>query len=148
MTYIIPIFKQPLKNNNGTEMNQYWMFLERNGTSLIELESGVTAEEFAEMNEFPLMDSNAVVKAPKEDLVFLKIDSRNRDALKSFYSWNEVSPNTTPFKETWRMFLWVTTQGAEEDPWGVNAFLKEIELSTNHTAYSVLKTLRQNAIDM
>ncbi len=128
-------------------ITQYWLFLERNGNHLIELEEGgwaQAAKSFAVSNDLPLKGEPLV--CPKEGLIFLEMDPQATKILSSFYSWNEVAPGTHPLKEVWRPFLWVSSAAAAAaaaaDPWGVNAFLKEIQIAdeANYTVHSVLST--------
>jgi len=110
-----------------------WLFLERNGTHLIEVAGSIS--EFLEANEL-------VAAAPPRtvgDITFVEI-SPNSD-LASFYTWKETPPGTTPSREVWRAFLWAFSD-TDEDPWGVNRQMETITLSQSYTAYSVLKTLR------
>jgi hypothetical protein len=132
--FLVPIVR-PETDSPG--LRRIWLFLERNGNHLIELEPTedpvVAAREFAEANELPLKGEPYVLGS----YVFVPIDSQARE-LSSFYSWKEVAPGSTPPKEVWRQFLWVESAGAK-DPWGVNKLLEEVVLAAPpHSAFSVL----------
>ena len=142
--YIVPILKHNLKG--GANITQYWLFLERNGNHLIELED-TDATAFASANAFAVANDLPLKGGPlhclKEGLIFLEVDPAAMQDLSSFYSWNEVAPGTSPLKELWRPFLWITEgAAATADPWGVNAFLKEIQVGdeANLTVHFVLST--------
>lgn len=112
-----------------------WLFLERNGTHLIEFSGNIP--EFLETNELVAISTRTV-----GDLTLVEIQP-NSD-LASFYTWKETPPGTTPSREVWRSFLWAFSD-TDEDPWGVNRQMESISMSQNHTAYSILKTLRLGA---
>jgi hypothetical protein len=135
--YIVPILTY---DRAGTDLKHIWVFLERNGTHLIELdatpETAVkAATEFLEANEMPVIRGPVVVG----DIVFAGIDSKSKE-ISSFYFWREVSPGTIPSKELWRPFLWFSNQN-QSDPLGVNRLLDNISLSgANHNAFSVVSS--------
>jgi hypothetical protein len=120
---------------------QVWLFLERNGTHLIEIdvsgeEAVEHATEFAELNGFTLASEVYL----RDDIVFCPIKP-SCAALAECYSWKETPPGTMPPREVWRTFIWISSLD-RPDPWGVNAALGGISLSDSaHTAYSVLKTI-------
>jgi hypothetical protein len=150
--YLVPILKSP---NATPALTQFWLFLERNGNHLLELpgveEPGAAvaaAKEFLTANELSPAAEPFVV----EDIVYAPVDPADKD-LANFYSWKEVTPGSTPPKEVWRMFLWVSSPGVR-DPWGVNRMLDSIQVATepSHTIFSILntytalsQTLRQDA---
>lgn len=139
--FLVPIVR-PETDSPG--LRRIWLFLERNGNHLIQLEGTedpiATAREFAEANELPLKDEPYILG----EYVFVPIDTAARE-LTSFYSWKEVPPGTTPPKEVWRQFLWVESSDTK-DPWGVNKLLEEISLATPpHSAFSVLSNLFRTA---
>jgi len=102
---------------------QFWIFLERNGTHLIEV--GADAHAFSVDNGF----SDDPTFQKTGDLLFLQVD-RLRPGLDAFYTWDEVVPGTIPGKELWRPFLWLP---------GTEHLLAETRLSAKHTALSVLQ---------
>ena len=139
--YLVPILRSP---HCTTTLQQYWLFLERNGTHLISLEEGGTEAEaqdaaraFCEVNELTMKGEPFCVG----DFVFAPVDPADKD-LRNFYSWSETPPGTAPPCEAWRSFLWVGTAAA--DSWGVNKLLDKIQLeeSPPATAYSVLTAYR------
>jgi hypothetical protein len=125
--YLVPILQVP---SSGSEhLQQVWMFLERNGTHLIQLDAGEdeaaaiqAANEFCEVNEL------SQVGAPfcADVFVFVPIDPADKD-LRAFYSWDETPPGTNPPCEAWRPFLWLRVPDSDkDDPWDVNAMLRSI----------------------
>ena len=122
--YIVPI---AMRNRSST-VKQIWVLLDRNGTHLMSLDTGSSAQEFAEANGLALLGK------PQEigEIVFLPIDMERTD-FSAFYSWREVPPGTVPSKEVWRQFTWVS------ELLDVNPLLNKIVLGEPaHTAYSVL----------
>ena len=122
--YIVPI---AMRNRSST-VKQIWVLLDRNGTHLMSLDTGSSAQEFAEANGLALLGK------PQEigEIVFLPIDMERTD-FSAFYSWREVPPGTVPSKEVWRQFTWVS------ELLDVNTLLNQIVLGEPaHTAYSVL----------
>jgi len=122
--YIVPI---AMRNRSST-VKQIWILLDRNGTHLMSLDTGSSAQEFAEANGLALLGK------PQEigEIVFLPIDMERTD-FSAFYSWREVPPGTVPSKEVWRQFTWVS------ELLDVNTLLNQIVLGEPaHTAYSVL----------
>lgn len=132
--YIVPIVAAPAKLPT---LRQFWLFLERNGNHLIELDPSTTVQEFLEANDLTAGGSPIVLHGG--GLVIVPIDPAACD-LHTFYSWKEVAPGMTPSKEVWRPFFWALDGSSPtSDPWGVNQLLQEIELAEpNHTAFSVL----------
>jgi len=123
-------------------MEQVWVFLERNGTNLIYLpvaeeEPLEAAREFMRSNELPLLGE----PFSKGNVIFAPVDASD-PSLSLFYSSAETPPGTTPVRDVWRNFLWMP----ESDVLGINALLKEIQLSdVGDTVYSVLADYRQVA---
>ena len=117
-------------------LEQIWLFLERNGTHMIEIEPSVPeeavsyAKDFAELNNLVLHGEPYCVG----DIVFCGVNSKSKD-LMDFYTWKETPAGTTPPREVWRAFLWV----GNSDPWGVNRFMDSLKLSEgSHSVFSVL----------
>jgi len=137
--FIVPV----LYKSRATELQQLWIFLERNGTHLIELtataENAIdAAKEFLTTNEMTGVGQPIIVG----DLVFVEIDPASKD-MASFYTWREVPPGTIPSKEVWRSFLWLSSK-ENVDPFGVNRLLDSISLAEpSHSAFSVLTAYRQ-----
>jgi hypothetical protein len=135
MVYLVPVLQNPL--SSPTPIQQIWLFLERNGTHMIEISAEEeplgAARAFLEANELsPATDPFQV-----GEIVFCPVDPADKD-LAAFYAWREVAPGTSPLKEVWRPFLWVG-EPAQADPWGVNRLMEEIPLGpAPHTAYTVL----------
>jgi len=134
--YIVPILSY---SRDSTDLKHIWVFLERNGTHLIQLETTPetavkAATEFVEANEMTALGAPTVIG----DLVFVGIDPKSKD-LGSFYTWREVTPGTIPSKEVWRPFLWLDTK-EHTDPFGVNRLLDSISLAEQHNAFSVVQS--------
>lgn len=143
--YLVPILRSPTCSN---ALQQYWLFLERNGTHLLSAESAATEAEaidaaraFCEVNELSLEGEPFCAG----DFVFAPVDPRDKD-LRSFYSWSETPPGTSPPCEAWRSFLWVGS--TEADLWGVNKLLEKVQLAESPaaSAYSVLVAYREAAL--
>ena len=118
-------------------LNQYWIFLERNGTYCMEITSIDSAKTFAEENGLPL------IKEPVQigDLIFLFIEP-NSIELQSFYTWDEIHPSDQPMREVWRPFLWIdSTIDSKIDMWGTNQYLNEIQLTPTKTVSDILTIL-------
>jgi hypothetical protein len=135
--YILPIL---VSSKHKTDLKQFWLFLERNGNHLIELDATpetavAAARDFLETNGMqPLGDPILA-----NDIAFVTIDPASKD-LSSFYTWREVPPGTIPTKEVWRSFLWLTTDSSA-DPLGVNRLLEAIPLADHgHSAFSVVSS--------
>lgn len=141
MVYLVPL----IWLRRTATLAQAWLFLERNGTHLMELETAPTtaeeatkaAREFLEMNE--LEGGGEPFLAG--DCLFVPVDASDKD-LKNFYTWRETPVGTTPMREVWRPFLWVEAADGS-DGWGVNRFLKDIPVGPTHSAYSVLSSYRE-----
>lgn len=137
--FIVPV----LYKSRATELQQLWIFLERNGTHLIELSAIpetalAAAKEFLTTNEMTGVGEPIVVG----DLVFVEIDPASKD-IASFYTWREVPPGTIPSKEVWRSFLWLSSK-ENSDPFGVNRLLDSISLAEpSHSAFSVLAAYQE-----
>jgi len=127
--HLVPILS--VNHGKTAKIVQYWMFLERNGTYCIEIDSVEGAKAFAEENGFPLLREPVKV----DDLVFLFIDP-NSEGLESFYTWSEVQP-AQPLREVWRPFLWVSPVNGE-DMWGTNQYLSEIQITPKKTVFDVI----------
>ncbi len=140
--YLVPILTSP--SSGSGHLQQIWMFLERNGTHLIELEAEEgeaaaiqAAHEFCEVNELSQVAPPFCVDA----FVFVPIDPADKD-LRAFYSWDETPPGTNPPCEAWRPFLWLRVAGSDEDdPWNVNGMLRSISLGDHPSlhVYGVLQ---------
>ena len=115
--FIVPYISMKVK-----ACTQVWLFLERNGTHLIEVGD---ARAFAIDNGF----SDDPTFKSVGDILYLEVDHL-RPGLSSFYTWEEVVPGTIPAKELWRPFLWLP---------GTEHLLAETRLSANHTALSIIK---------
>ena len=113
------------------EFRKIWLFLERNGTHLLEMDLK-NVEGFLEENGF-----QSLGRHEQAGVMYSEIDSKT-EGLEQFYTWSEVLPGTTPAKEVWRQFLWLDES---EKLWGVNAQLEHISLSPTHTVYSILKEI-------
>ena len=113
------------------EFRKIWLFLERNGTHLLEMNPN-DVEGFLEENGL-----QSLGKYEEGGVVYSEIDAKT-EGLDQFYTWSEVLPGTTPAREVWRQFLWLDES---EKLWGVNAQLEQISLSPTHTVYSILKEI-------
>ena len=121
--FLVPYLIRTLPN----EIQQVWLFLERNGTHLMETESVEAAVAFATANGL-----GAGATKQEGDLLFLQV-SAAEPGLSEFYAWRDIVPGTLPLKEVWRPFLW-----SMNPELGVNAPLQEIKLAPGHTVLSVL----------
>ena len=130
--FILPYIRVP---ERAPGLQQIWLFLERNGSHLIEIDAAEDAvqhaKEFAELNSLALVDEPLCI----DDIVYCHIEPTKSD-ISSCYSWKETAPQTEP-KEAWRSFLWTSAT----DPWGVNRLMDGISLSDKHTVYSVLRRI-------
>jgi hypothetical protein len=134
MPFLVPIVERTLPGSAG--LRQMWIFLERNGGHMLEIESPEAAEAFLAENELNA-GSRGIQQSPNHPgLIFVDIDSSDKD-LAQFYTWREVMPGTVPSREVWRPFLWVTT----ETGWDVNRLLEEVQLGPDqeHTAFKILE---------
>ena len=135
--YILPILVLSKPNTN---LKQIWLFLERNGNHLIQLEATnetalVAAGEFLKLNEMESIGEPIIIG----DIVFASIDPSSKE-LSSFYTWREVAPGSIPSKDVWRSFLWLSYSDSS-DPLGVNRLLDTISLTDKgHNVYSVLSS--------
>lgn len=137
--FILPFVQLPQR---AVGLQQIWLFLERNGTHLIEVDRATQedatqyAKEFMELNGL----SSAAPPFFAENVVFCPVDP-SAATLKDCYTWKETPSGTVPPREVWRTFLWVSSEEGQ-DPWGVNTLMSGIRLSDDsHTAYSVLKNI-------
>ena len=128
--YVVPILMKPVSQLKNGLLKQIWIFLERNGTHCISIDSLEGAKAFAEENEFPLEKEPIQIG----DLIFLFIKPKCKE-LESFYTWGEVAPNQQPMREVWRPFLWVD---AVADLWGTNQYLNEIQLTPTKSVSDIL----------
>jgi hypothetical protein len=139
--YLVPILQV---KQEGTDILKFWVFLERNGNHLIQLDGPdyiSAAETFSSDNGLTLLRSPVQLG----DYVYIHVDSATRD-LNLFYTWRETPNGTLPLKEAWRAFLWISDE-SNRDPLGVNTLLKSISLGEpTHTAYSVLNTWHMHQI--
>jgi len=134
--FIAPIL---LNGRTGTNLKQIWLFLERNGTHLIQIDATDEATAIHAANEFVAFNDMTAIGVPVVvgDIVFVNIDPASKD-IHSFYTWKEVPAGTIPSKEAWRSFLWVSTKD-NVDPLGVNRLLDSIPLAEKtHSAFSVV----------
>ena len=131
--YCIPIGVEQLTKTEDVELVKVWLFLERNGTHCISVDTVEGARIFANENGFPLIGDPVVVGM----FIYLPVDLHQKDALSSFYIWNEFTPHEQPMREAWRPFLW---NSAAHDTWGTNIYLKELELATSVSCYEVIDT--------
>jgi hypothetical protein len=142
--YLVPILRV---KKASAALEQFWLFIERNGNSLIALEGGgegeeatAAAREFCEVNEL----TAAAEPFCSGPFVFVPVDPADKD-LAGFYSWAETPPGTVPLREVWRPFLWVhlasggPTDSNSIDPWGVNKLLDTIQVAEGISVYSVLQ---------
>lgn len=135
--YIVPILVSPKPH---TDLKQIWMFLERNGNHLIELNTTADtaiedAKDFLQTNDIQSLGEPFIFG----DIVFVSIDPNSKD-LSSFYTWREIQPGEIPSKEVWRSFLWLS-HGDNGDPLGVNRLLDTIPLAEKgHSAFSVVSS--------
>ena len=134
MMYILPFIRLPQR---APSFHQIWLFLERNGTHLIELDVSENAvdqaKSFAEENGLVLDAEPTVVG----DIVYCSVKSSPE--LGNFFTWQETPAGTTPPREVWRSFLWASLEGT--DPWNLNSLMDSIQLSDSHSVYSVLSGL-------
>lgn len=134
MMYILPFIRLPQR---APSFHQIWLFLERNGTHLIELDVSENAvdqaKSFAEENGLILDVEPTVVS----DIVYCSVKSSPE--LGNFFTWQETPAGTTPPREVWRSFLWASLEGT--DPWNLNSLMESIQLSDSHSVYSVLSGL-------
>jgi hypothetical protein len=108
-----------------------WLFLERNGTHLMEQDAS-QVDQFLEEN-----DLIGGTRTESGGVLYIEINAAT-EGLANFYTWGEVQPGSIPAKEVWRSFLWLDES---EELWGVNKQLEKIILSPSQTAYSVLNPL-------
>ena len=140
--YLVPILTSP----KGTDtLKQYWIFLERNGTHLIQIDPEDSEDPLESARAFFIENELSPAADPfcVGDFVFAPVDHTDKD-LAAFYTWGETPPGTIPTREVWRPFLWV---GGPADPWGVNKLLGEIPLAdpavSAHTILSSYLTAQQ-----
>jgi hypothetical protein len=136
--FILPLIRIPEKSPG---LHQFWFFLERNGTHLIECEQTSPEDAIQHAKEFAGLNDLALDGEPycAGDLVLCPI-KKDSPELNNFYTWKETPAGTTPPREVWRSFLWTSSED-NVDPWGVNRLLDSIRLSDSHTAFSVLSAV-------
>ena len=135
--FIVPFICMPVRAQG---LRQIWVFLERNGNHLIEIDTSTPEEAIQHAKEFTELNGFVLAEEPfcHENTVYCSI-SPNTPDLAHCYTWKETPPGTTPAREVWRPFLWAFSEEGV-DPWGVNRLMESIGLSDHgHTAYSVLK---------
>ena len=135
--FLLPFIHIP---NRAPGLHQVWLFLERNGSHMIDIQCNTPdegvhhAKEFLELNDLkgdapPFCINN---------IVFCPVNSDTPD-LVNFYTWKETPVGTSPQKEVWRPFFWAHAEDGS-DPWGVNKMMESMLLSdTGDTVYSVIK---------
>lgn len=133
--YCIPIGIERITVSEESELLQVWLFLERNGSHCIFVDTLEEAVTFATENEFPLLGAPVVLGS----FIYLPVDLRKSETLASFYTWKELLPYVQPMREAWRPFLWNRSLTAERDMWGTNTYLKEIELAPSVSCYNLLE---------
>ena len=125
--YVLPYI---LSKEKG-KFKQVWLFLERNGTHLME-------QEVSQVDRF--LEENELIGVGRKEVggvLYIQIDPPT-EGLSNFSTWGEVQPSSIPAKEVWRSFLWLDES---EELWGVNKHLEEIILSPSQNAYSILNPL-------
>ena len=132
--YLVPIFTKNIKKSEGIQIKQVWIFLERNGTQCIHVNSLEDAMGFVSINQLPLTGV-PILSGP---FIFLPVDSKAD--LSSFYLWSEIRPNEHPMKEVWRSFLWILHADSGEDIWGTNGFLRDISIADSHSVFTIIES--------
>jgi len=138
--YILPYIQ--IHKKSGVQ--QFWLFLERNGTHLIEIDTLEPASAIEYATEF--LETNELLAAAKPfcigNIVYCPIDSTT-PSLSNFYTWKETPSGTIPPREVWRAFIWMSSNESS-DPWGVNHLMGSTLVSDTkdgHTVYSILTPL-------
>jgi hypothetical protein len=127
--YVLPYIHVP----KTAELHQVWLFLERNGTYLIEVEDLSGATDFAAANDLELEAEPHIVG----DVIYCRV-KKDSQYHPNFYTWAET-PAGTPPREVWRSFLWL---GDATDPYGVNKLMDSLKLSDEgHTVYTALSQI-------
>ena len=135
--FLLPYVKLP---NRAAGIQQVWLFLERNGTHLIEIDVADVSGAIDHATEFLALNGFVSTEIFCDNgIVFCSIEP-TCSALAECYTWKETPSGTTPVREVWRTFIWISS-AEKSDPWGVNSAMSEISLSDTHTAYSVLKRI-------
>jgi len=139
--YLLPFFRIREK---APEVHMFWLFLERNGTHLIEIDSTVEngieyAKEFSATNDIPLAKEPVCI----DNIIYCEV-LPDRASLSNFYTWKETPPGTTPTREVWRPFLWVVSPEGN-DTWGVNSLMSSISLSETQSVYSLLSQITSSS---
>lgn len=136
--FLLPFIHVP---NKAPGLHQIWLFLERNGSHMIEFQCDTPEEGMNHATEFlNLNDLKGGEPFCVNDVVFCPVKSDTPD-LVNFYTWKETPVGTTPQKEAWRSFLWAHADDAT-DPWGVNRMMESILLSDKgHNVHSVIAAI-------
>ena len=124
MPFLLPY----ILSETQSTLKMVCLFLERNGTHLIEISDLEAAKEFLATNDIVVEQLHTV-----GDVIYASV-STDTD-LDAFYTWKETPPGTTPTREVWRTFLW------GQEPWGINRQMESIPIGPSHTVYSVLQGL-------
>jgi hypothetical protein len=116
----------------GTNIQQIWTLLERNGKYCSFVETVEDALAYAEENDIPLNGTPVV----SEHFIFLPVDNTS-PLLDQFYSWNETRPDEQPMRTVWRPFLWISND-LSEDVWGTNAYLNDIVIGEGVSVFNLI----------
>lgn len=146
MVYCIPYFTNEMAEAGTPSVKQVWLFLDKNGTGAIHLDTPTgedptaAAEEFFENNE--LVSTGEPVYCNESDLVLSMVDIDSTPDINAFYTWSEIDPAEQPPKEAWRLFLWMQESTVDQfDAWGVNSYLKTLSLAPGINVYDVLSRI-------
>ena len=131
--YVVPIFQKTINNFDDTTMKQVWMLLERNGTFCSSVESLEDAAMYAAENDIPLTGEPFL----RGNTIFLPVDSAST-LLDQFYTWNETRPDEQPMRTVWRPFVWITPTDSNEDIWGTNVHLKNVEVGNGLSVLQII----------
>jgi len=137
--HVVPIFKRDVNSMEGTNIEQIWTLLERNGKYCSSVETVEDALAYAKENDIPII-GNPVVS---EHFIFLHVDNTS-PLLDQFYSWNETRPDQQPMRTVWRPFLWITN-ALSEDVWGTNTYLKDIVIGEGVSVFNLITEYLQTA---
>lgn len=119
-------------------LHQIWLFLERNGSHLIDCEQNTVEEAIEYATEFAHVNNLSLDGEPFciNTIVFCPI-KKDSSELSNFYTSMETPLGTSPSREVWRSFLWASTID-NLDSWGINRLLDSLPLSEKDTVYSVI----------
>jgi hypothetical protein len=123
--YLLPILRKQVAN----DLTQFWLFMERNGSTCMKFPTKEELVACAEESGF----RGTIRQCSEHPELWLVTVEPNDASLPDFYVWNEVLPHAMPSKEVWRPFIW-----CQGDTLGVNGWLKEIEIAPGISLYSVL----------